>query len=73
MHIPRAAYFLVCATVAYAKTVSYDFTVGYVTVSNSLVPPRISEIASSSPSLAYTALRILIAYRPLLMASPDKS
>lgn len=71
MHIPRAAYFLVCATVAFAKTVSYDFTVGYVTVSNSLVP-RIGEMASCLFQ-AYTALRILIGYRPPLMASPDKS
>ncbi|EMD88541.1 hypothetical protein COCC4DRAFT_208631 [Bipolaris maydis ATCC 48331] len=31
MHITRAACLLVCAAVAYAKTVSYDFTIGYVT------------------------------------------
>lgn len=71
MHITRAACLLVCAAVAYAKTVSYDFTIGYVTVSDSLVT-RISEI-TSPPFPVYTALRILIGYRPPLMASLGKS
>ena len=33
MHLPQAVCFLGCALAAYAKTVSYEFNVGYVTVS----------------------------------------
>jgi hypothetical protein len=61
MALSQVLVFLVYAALAYAKTVSYDFSVGYVTV-------RLKLPLKKSVSIG----TILIDRRLLLMASQDK-